>query len=73
MFFMLKARAGGAGWLVSSAKPEDIMAIATIPARSLRELRKDLGDMRCSCQMTGWGIHETIELAGPRWARAFAI
>ena len=56
MFFMLKARAGGAGLTVSSAKPADIRAMATIPASNLREPRKFLVYILNSCQMTGGGI-----------------
>jgi hypothetical protein len=49
MFFMLKANAGGAGCVASSANPEDIIAIATIPASNLRDPNRFLGDMLNSC------------------------
>jgi hypothetical protein len=53
MFFILKARAGGAGLVVSSANPADIMAIATIPASNLREPNRFFGDILNSCQNDG--------------------
>jgi hypothetical protein len=63
MFFMLKAREGGAGWVVSSANPADISAIATIPASNLREPNIFLGYILYSCQNDGWGS-ETFLISG---------